>query len=68
MEHRVVLMIDEDHEFASIIEIKLKSEGFDVRLAGTSEAGMQLIREAHPDLVLLDINLPGMNGIDFLGV
>ncbi len=67
MKHNVVLMIDEDHEFASIIKTKLEHEGFDIRLAGTPDTGMQMIREVHPDLVLLDINLPGMNGIDFLG-
>ena len=66
MEHKIVLMVDEDHDFSSIIETKLKSKGFDVRLAYAPEAGMQMIKELRPALVLLDINLPGMNGIDFL--
>ena len=66
MEQKIVLMVDEDHDFSSIIEIKLKSKGFDVRLAYAPEAGMQMIKELRPALVLLDINLPGMNGIDFL--
>ncbi len=65
-EHKIVLMIDEDHDFSGIIETKLESKGFDVRAAYAPEAGMQMIKELHPALVLLDINLPGMNGIDFL--
>ncbi|OGM92815.1 hypothetical protein A2372_01360 [Candidatus Wolfebacteria bacterium RIFOXYB1_FULL_54_12] len=66
MEHKIVLMVDEDHDFSSIIETKLKSKGFDVRLAYMPETGMQMIKELRPALVLLDINLPGMNGLDFL--
>lgn len=66
MDQKIVLMVDEDHDFSSIIETKLKSKGFDVRLAYAPETGMQMIKELHPALVLLDINLPGMNGIDFL--
>lgn len=66
MEHKIVLMVDEDHDFSSIIETKLESKGFDVRLAYTPETGLRMIEEVRPSLVLLDINLPGMNGIDFL--
>ena len=66
MEHKIVLMVDEDHDFSSIIETKLKSKGFDVRLAYAPEVGMKMVKDLHPSLVLLDINLPGMNGIDFL--
>lgn len=66
MEHKIVVMVDEDRDFSSIIETKLGSRGFDVRLAYTPEAGMQMIEAVRPALVLLDINLPGMNGIDFL--
>lgn len=66
MEHTLVLMIDEDHEFSSIIEMKLESKGFDVRLAHTPDAGLKMIKELRPALVLLDINMPEMNGVDFL--
>ena len=65
-EHNIVLMVDEDREFASIVEMKLKSKGFDVRLAYEPAAGSRMIEELRPALVLLDVNLPGTNGIDFL--
>ena len=65
-EHNIVLMVDEDKEFASIVEMKLKSKGFDVRLAYEPAIGSRMIEELRPALVLLDINLPGTNGIDFL--
>lgn len=66
MEHKIVLMVDEDHEFSSIIEMKLKNEGFDVRAAYVPEEGLKMVGELHPALVLLDINLPGMTGMDFI--
>lgn len=68
MEHKIVLLVDEDHDFSFIIKTKLESKGFDVRLAYSPEEGRQMIEEVRPALVLLDINLPGMSGIDFLRI
>ena len=65
-EHNVVVLVDEDREFDSIIEIKLKSAGFAVHVVDVPSAGLELVERVHPDLVLLDINMPGMNGIEFI--
>jgi DNA-binding response OmpR family regulator len=42
----------------------MKDEGFRVRTAGSGEKGLELIRKEKIDLVLLDINLPGINGLE----
>ena len=42
----------------------MKDEGFEVRTAGTGEEGLSIIRKEKVDLVILDINLPGINGLE----
>ncbi|AKM77748.1 MAG: two-component system response regulator (Ntr family) [Candidatus Wolfebacteria bacterium GW2011_GWE1_48_7] len=66
MEHTIVVLVDEDREFDSIIKMKLESEGFAVHVADMPQMGMRMIEEIQPDLVLLDINMPGMSGIEFI--
>ena len=66
MEHNLVVLVDEDREFDSIIKTKLESEGFAVHVADMPQMGLRMIEEIHPDLVLLDINMPGMSGIEFI--
>lgn len=66
MERKVILVIDDDMDFASIVEIKLEGKGFDVRAAHMPDEGMRMIRELRPALVLLDINMPTANGVEFL--
>lgn len=66
MEHKIVVLVDEDRDFDSIIKMKLESEGFAVHVADMPQMGLRMVEEIHPDLVLLDINMPGMSGIEFI--
>ncbi len=59
-----VLVVDDDPDIARLIEINLRLEGFDVRVAHDGEQAEQSIDEETPDLVLLDIGLPGMDGYE----
>jgi two-component system response regulator MtrA len=59
-----VLVVDDDGALAEMITIMLRSEGFDPHTAMSGPEALDLIEKVSPDLVLLDVMLPGMDGID----
>lgn len=59
-----ILVVDDDEALAEMLGIVLESEGFHVSIAGDGNEALRLYREIGPDLILLDLMLPGMNGID----
>ncbi len=63
MHRKVVLVIDDDQAERELYGRLLWYNGFDVSYAETGEDGLQLAGEQPPDLVLLDMMLPGMDGL-----
>jgi two-component system alkaline phosphatase synthesis response regulator PhoP len=65
-ESRVVslLVVEDDDDIAGSIRYNLEKEGYRVRIANTGEAALNLVRERAPSLILLDLNLPQMNGLE----
>jgi len=59
-----ILAIDDQQLILLSVEKKLAELGFDVRIADTGEKGIALYDEFNPDLVIVDINMPGMSGLD----
>jgi two-component system, OmpR family, response regulator MtrA len=59
-----VLVVDDDPALAEMLTIVLRGEGFDTAVVGDGTRALPALRELKPDLVLLDLMLPGMNGID----
>jgi DNA-binding NtrC family response regulator len=62
-----IFLLDDDELIVSMLERALKGDGYDVRAESDPEGVLDRIREFFPDVVLLDINLPGRSGIDILG-
>ena len=61
-----ILTIDDDRAVTSLLKRGLSYEGYAVDIAGSGEAGLALAREYPPDLVVLDIMMPGIDGLEVL--
>ena len=59
-----VLVVDDDAALAEMLTIVLRNEGFDSRVCPTGDRALADFRDYRPDLVLLDLMLPGKDGID----
>jgi two-component system, OmpR family, response regulator MtrA len=59
-----VLVVDDDLALAEMLGIVLRGEGFEVSHCANGSSALQTLREFRPDLVLLDVMLPGMDGIE----
>lgn len=63
MTHRI-LLVDDDEELLAALELKLRKEGYQIETAPDGEAALVKIRASLPDLIILDVNMPRMNGMD----
>lgn len=61
-----ILLIDDDALLRRSLAFNLQQAGYETRTAASAEDGLAIIEQEKPDLVLLDINLPGMDGLDAL--
>ena len=59
-----ILIVEDEPNIVTSLEYLMKREGFEVEVAVDGESGLRLAREKAPDVVLLDIMLPGMNGFE----
>jgi len=59
-----ILLIEDDEDIQELIRYNLAREGYDVRLAGSAEEGLTEASSFNPDLILLDLMLPEMDGLD----
>jgi len=61
-----ILIVEDNEKNLKLVRDVLQVKGYQTLEAGTAEDGIRLAAERRPDLVLMDIQLPGMNGIDAL--
>ena len=59
-----ILIVDDEKEIRDLIEIYLKSEGYETLKAADGEEALNILNREDPDLIILDIMMPKMNGID----
>jgi len=66
-EPRMILVVDDEAEQRRLLSGFVQSLGFRAELASSAEEALEIVRSRTPDMVLLDVRLPGMSGIEALG-
>ena len=61
-----ILIVDDDHGQRSLLETFLRGRGYATQSAGSGEAALQLLAESHFDLMISDVRMPGMSGLETL--
>ena len=61
-----VLLIDDEPDFTKPMAFWFSSKGYYVITASDGEKGLEMIKEKRPDIVFLDLNMPGMDGVETL--
>ena len=64
MDSKKILIVEDEFDILKLIEFNLKKEGFDVIAVSDGESAIKEVRSNKPDLILLDLMLPGISGLD----
>ena len=61
-----IAIIEDDPTISQMYRMKFEADGFDVRMAGNGKIGVDLVKSFKPDIILLDIQMPEMDGAESL--
>ena len=64
MKRKCILIVDDERHIVDVVEYILKENSFDTVAALNGDAGLRKFKDIEPDLAILDLNLPGMSGLD----
>lgn len=64
MSKETILIVDDEEDILELIKFNLKSEGFNILQAMTGEEAIKIARQSNPDLIVLDLMLPGIDGLE----
>jgi len=63
---KTILVVDDDDSIRRLIELELKDDGYEVLTAANAQDALKLVQTEPLDLVILDIRMPGMDGLEAL--
>ncbi len=66
MNRERILIVDDDRQVSLALSVRLKAAGYDVDVAGDGESGLKKLAAAAPDVVLLDMRMPGIDGLEVM--
>jgi DNA-binding response OmpR family regulator len=61
-----ILVIDDEPNVRTLLDMRLRHQGYDVLFADSGRKGLQLYRQEHPDVIVLDLRIPELDGITVL--
>jgi two-component system, OmpR family, KDP operon response regulator KdpE len=62
-----ILVVDDESQITRVLRTALTGSGYEIRTAEDGHAGLRLAREWQPDLVITDVSMPNMTGIELCG-
>jgi CheY-like chemotaxis protein len=61
-----ILLVEDDFDTRYVLSLILRTEGYEVITAADGRGGLAVAEQQHPDLVITDVGLPGLNGIELI--
>jgi two-component system, OmpR family, KDP operon response regulator KdpE len=63
-EHRRILVVDDEPQITRVLRTSLSSQGYDIRVANDGETALEIMKDWTPDLVITDLAMPNMDGLE----
>src|SRR5580693_5318410 len=63
-EHRRILVVDDEPQITRVLRTSLSSQGYDIRVANDGETAVEIMKDWAPDLVITDLSMPNMDGLE----
>lgn len=61
-----IMIVDDEPDFVEMLSLRLADQGHRIRSAGTGQEALEALKEEEPEVIILDIKMPGMDGIETL--
>src|SRR5215813_26252 len=63
-EHKRILVVDDESQITRVLRTSLSSQGYDIRVANDGETALEIMKDWTPDLVITDLSMPNMDGLE----
>src|SRR6201993_3155440 len=63
-EHKHILIVDDESQITRVLRTSLSTHGYDIRVANDGETALEILKDWTPDLVITDISMPNMDGLE----